>query len=66
MKMKDLRELNEKELDSKLHQLQEELFNLRMKKKITEITNNMQFRNIRKDIARIKTIENERKRTQEK
>jgi len=66
MKNKDIRELNEKELDSKLHQLQEELFSLKMKKKITEITNNMQFRNLRRDIARLKTIENERKRTQEK
>jgi len=66
MKNKDIRELNEKELDSKHHQLQEELFSLKMKKKITEITNKKQIRNHRRDIARLKTIENERKRTQEK
>ncbi len=66
MKAKDLRELNEKELDSKLHQLKEELFNLRMKVKTTEITNNKQFRNIKRDIARILTIQSERKNNQEK
>lgn len=65
MKAKDLREMNYKELDSKLHHLQEELFNLRMKSKTTEITNNRQFRNLKRDIARALTIMNEKKSNQE-
>lgn len=65
MKAKDLRELNENELESRLHQIEEELFNLRMKVKTTEINNNMQFRALKRDIARIKTIQNERTRNQE-
>jgi large subunit ribosomal protein L29 len=66
MKIKYIREFNEKELDSKLHELQNELFGLRMKMKTTDITNNAQFRNIRKDISRILTIQNERINKQEK
>lgn len=65
MKAKDLRELNDNELESRLHQIEEELFNLRMKVKTTEINNNMQFRALKRDIARIKTIQNERTRNQE-
>uniref|UniRef100_A0A7C3N5G3 Large ribosomal subunit protein uL29 n=1 Tax=candidate division WOR-3 bacterium TaxID=2052148 RepID=A0A7C3N5G3_UNCW3 len=60
MKIKDIREMNVKELDSKLHELQEQLFLLRIKSKTTEITNNAQFRNLRKDIAKILTVKRER------
>ncbi|KUK49969.1 MAG: 50S ribosomal protein L29 [candidate division TA06 bacterium 32_111] len=60
MKIKDIREMNVKELDSKLHELQEQLFLLRIKSKTTEITNNAQFKNLRKDIARILTVKRER------
>ena len=66
MKAKDLRELNSNEIESRLHQLEEELFSLRIKSKTTDITNTKQFRNIRRDIARIKTIVNDRKKEQEK
>lgn len=66
MKAKDLRELNSNEIESRLHQLEEELFSLRIKSKTTDITNTKQFRNIRRDIARIKTIINDRKKEQEK
>ncbi|MFO8062309.1 MAG: 50S ribosomal protein L29 [bacterium] len=65
MKAKDLRELNSNEIESRLHQLEEELFSLRIKSKTTDITNTKQFRNIRRDIARIKTIVNDRKKEQE-
>lgn len=66
MKIKEIREFNEKELDSKLHELQDQLFGLRMKMKTTDITNNAQFRNIRRDIARILTVQGERINKQEK
>lgn len=65
MKAKDLRELNDNELESRLHQIEEELFSLRMKIKTTEINNNSQFKSLKRDIARIKTIQNERTRNQE-
>lgn len=65
MKAKDLRELNSNEIESRLHQLEEELFSLRIKSRTTDITNTKQFRNIRRDIARIKTIINDRKKEQE-
>ncbi|MCK4524731.1 50S ribosomal protein L29 [candidate division WOR-3 bacterium] len=65
MKAKDLRELNNNEIESRLHQDEEELFNLRMKMKTTEITNNRQFRFLKRNIARIKTLQNERKGNQE-
>ncbi len=65
MKAKDLRELNANELESRLHQIEEEFFNLKMKMRTSEITNNRQFRNLKRDIARIKTIQNERMGNQE-
>ena len=61
MKAKELRELSPDELDSKLHELHEELFSLRFKHRTQSIPNPLKPRTLRKDIARVLTIKHEKK-----
>ena len=56
MKAKDLRLLSEGELLEKANQLNEELFNLRFQHATGQLDNVMRVPQVRKDIARLKTI----------
>ncbi len=57
----DLRQLKTEELEQKLAVLREERFRLRFRSGTEAITNPLQFRTIRRDIARIATILRERR-----
>jgi len=52
----DLRQLKQEELELKLAQLVEEQFRLKFRRATEAIANPLQFRSMRRDIARIKTI----------
>ena len=56
LKAGDLMELSVEELDNKLAELAEEQFQLRFRSATESIENPIQFRNRRRDIARIKTV----------
>ena len=56
MKTKELRELTVEELNAKLKELSEELFNLRFRHAIGQLENPAALANCKKDIARVKTI----------
>ena len=56
MNAKEIRELNNAELNEKLGKLKEELFNLRFQLAINQLENPMRITAVKKDIARIKTI----------
>ncbi len=60
LKPQTLREQKTEELQQKLAGLQEEEFRLRFRAGTEAIANPLQFRTIRRDIARIKTILRER------
>ena len=45
------------ELDAKLIELKDELFNLRFQQAINQLDNPMRINAVKKDIARIKTIQ---------
>ncbi|HSM16213.1 MAG TPA: 50S ribosomal protein L29 [Gemmatimonadales bacterium] len=60
MQARDLRELSTEELGHKLAELIEERFRLRFRSATEQIDNPLQFRTIRRDIARIKTVLRER------
>lgn len=60
---KELREKTDGELSSTLHGLYEELFNLRISSVQANLTNPSRIKQVKRDIARIKTIMNERRRT---
>jgi len=62
MKAKELRDLSAEELDQRLAELKEELFNLRFQLATGQLENPMRVRAIRKDIARVKTVITERTR----
>ncbi len=64
MKRKDLnnlKNLSEKELFSKLTELQTKLENLKFDKKLAKLQSTAQIQQIRKDIARVLTILKEKK-----
>ncbi len=56
MKAKDLRLLNDGELLEKERQLSEELFNLRFQQATGQLENVMRVPQVKRDLARIKTL----------
>ena len=60
MKAKELREFSDAELQSKLAELKEELFNLRFQMVTGQLENPMRIREVRRNIARVKTIQRAR------
>ena len=60
MKPSELRELTTIELEAKLGELKEELFNLRFQHATGQLENPMRIREVKKTYARIKTIMQER------
>ena len=62
MKAKELRDMTVIELGSKLNELKGELFNLRFQMATGQLDNPVKLRFVRKDIARVKTILNEKQK----
>jgi len=62
MKAAELRETTREELERKEQDLRRELFNLRFQKATGEIENPMRIRAIKKDIARVLTVAEEKKK----
>jgi large subunit ribosomal protein L29 len=56
----ELRELHDDELQTRLREAKEELFNLRFQMATGQLDNNRRLREVRSDIARIYTILRER------
>ena len=59
MTAKELRELTESELQQKLKDLKEELFNLRFQLAINQLENPMRITAVKRDIARVSTVMSE-------
>ena len=59
MKANEIREMNGEELDQKVASLKEELFGLRFQLATGQLENPMRIKEIKKSIARIKTIQRE-------
>jgi large subunit ribosomal protein L29 len=60
MKAAELRDLSDEELRGKVRELQEELFNLRFQLATGQIENVGRIRTVRRDIARLKTVQQQR------
>ena len=56
MKTKEIREFTVEELNTKLKELKEELFNLRFRHAIGQLENPASLNVCKKDIAKVKTI----------
>jgi large subunit ribosomal protein L29 len=61
MKAEEVRVKSSDELKDQLLELRKESFNLRFQKSSGQLENTTNFKKVRRDIARIKTVINERK-----
>jgi large subunit ribosomal protein L29 len=60
MDAKDIRELSQDEIDIEIERAREELFRLRFRAAYEELENPALLKELRRDIARMKTIQHER------
>ena len=60
MKAKEVREMNADELTVKLDDLKKDLFNLRLQHATNQLDNPIKIADVKRDIARVKTIMRER------
>ena len=65
MKASELREKTDEELGNELLELNREAFNLRMQKGTGQLSRPSQVKAVRRDIARVKTILNQRKQAEQ-
>ena len=61
MKAKEIREMSSEELEKKLKELKNELFNLRFQHAINQLDNPHRISDVKKDIARVMTVLREKK-----
>ena len=61
MNANELRAKNEAELNEELNGLLREQFNLRMQQGTGQLSNSARMKSVRRDVARVKTILNEKK-----
>ncbi len=65
MKASEIKYMTDPELDTKLAELKQELFNLRFQLAVNQLDNPTRIKAVKKDIARIKTVQRERQLTAE-
>lgn len=56
MKASEIKELTSVELEEKLGELKQELFNLRFQHAVNQLDNPMRMKAVKRDIARVKTF----------
>jgi large subunit ribosomal protein L29 len=61
MTSKEIRDLSSDEITAKVRATREELLQLRLRKQTGQVEKTSQLRTLRKDIARLLTIQNEKK-----
>ncbi|MCR9257360.1 MAG: 50S ribosomal protein L29 [Alphaproteobacteria bacterium] len=61
MKIEDFRQKTDDELKTSLEELKKEQFNLRFQQASGQLENTARMQVIRRDVARIKTVQNERR-----
>ena len=61
MSTKDIREMSEAEIEKKLRDTRDEHVQLRMKKQTGQVERPHEFKNLRREIARLETILKEKK-----
>jgi len=66
MNVSEIRQKNGQELADELIDLRREQFNLRMQQATGQLVRPHEYRRVRRDIARIKTVQREQQQSQEK
>lgn len=62
MKTSEIKEMTLDDLRAKEGELRKELFSLRMRHRTSQLENPLRLRSLRKDIARVLTVMNEKKK----
>ena len=62
MTSKEIRDLAPTEITTKLREIREQLLQLRMRRQTGQVEKTHELRTLRKDVARLETILNEKKR----
>ncbi len=60
MRPDEMRDLSEVELETRMRELEEELFGLQLRRATSQLENPMRVRAVRRDLARCKTIQRQR------
>ena len=60
MRASQARDLSDVELETRLRELEEELFGLQLKRATSQLENPMKMRLVKRDVARLKTVQRER------
>ena len=60
MTINEIRELSLKELEVKVNELKQELFNLKFQKTLGQLQNTAKIRDVKRTIARLKTVVTEK------
>lgn len=60
MKVQEIRDLDDKDLEKRLDDLKGELFNLRFQMTTGQLDNVMRLREVKRSIARVKTVQRQR------
>ena len=66
MRAKELHDLNDDELEGRLHDARQELFNLRFQSATGALENSARLRTTKREIARILTVRHEREASLER
>ena len=66
MKAKELHDLSDEELEGRLHDARQELFNLRFQSATGALENSARLRTTKREIARILTVRHEREASLER
>ena len=61
MTAKEIRDLSPVEITTKLREIREQLLQLRLRKQTGQVEKTHELRTLRKDIARLETIQNQKK-----
>ena len=56
MKVSEIRELSSEEMQRKVNELKEELFNLRFQHEVGQLENSQKMKQTKRDIARVQTV----------
>ncbi|AKC83472.1 50S ribosomal protein L29 [Verrucomicrobia bacterium IMCC26134] len=62
MKAKEITELSQVEIDTKLRETREKLLHLRLRKQTGQVEKTHELRTLRKDIARLETVRNQKQK----
>ena len=60
MTIKEIRELSLEELETKVNELKQELFNLNFQKTLGKLQNTAKIKDVKRTIARLKTVVTEK------